>query len=352
MKKEIKIPSLGESIVEVKIGELFKKNGSFVTQDEEILEIETDKVNQALYAPATGTLTLHVKKEDLVKINEVIGFVEEQETQEPPSKAPPKEIKEIKTPIRVSIPDFLEEKEIIKEIPLTPSLDKRTKMPKIRQVISERLLEVSRNTAMLTTFNEIDLKKVIELRTLHQERFQKEHGVKLGYMSFFVKASLSALKAYPLIKSFIENDEIVTPFTSSIGIAVSTERGLIVPVLKNAETLSFAEIEQEIASFAKKAKEGGLQPKDLSGGCFTITNGGVFGSLFSTPILNPPQSAILGMHKIQERPVAIDSQVEIRPMMYVALSYDHRLIDGKEAVSFLVHIKKCLEDPTTFLLEL
>ncbi len=352
MKKELKIPSLGESIVEVQIGELFKVSGSYVTLDEEILEIETDKVNQALYAPLSGVLTLNVKTGDKIHVNEVIGFIEEKEAVvEKPLVQ--KEVQKVSSsPIKVSIPSFLEEEKKEEKPHFPTSSEKRVKMPKIRQVIASRLLEAKQTTAMLTTFNEIDLKKVIELRTQHQERFQKEYGVKLGFMSFFVKATLSALKAYPIIKSFIDNEEIVTPIATSIGIAVSTDKGLIVPVLKNAESLSFYQIEQEIALFAKKAKEGGLTPGDLSNGCFTITNGGVFGSLFSTPILNPPQSAILGMHKIQDRPVAINSQVEVRPMMYVALSYDHRLIDGKEAVSFLVHIKRCLEDPSIFLLEL
>lgn len=336
---------MGESITEAEIGTLFQKSGAFVTLDQEILEIETDKVNQALYAPATGILTLNVNTGDKAKIGQVIGFVEEKEG---PAAPTPK--KEGKAPIRVSIPTFLEEKEAVVEA--APAEEKRTKMPKIRQVIAERLVQSVQNSAMLTTFNEIDMKNVIALRSAHQERFQREHGVKLGFMSFFVKAVISALKSHPLVKSRLEGDEIVTPAASSIGIAVSTDKGLIVPVLKNADTLTFAEIETAIAAFAKKAREGGLSPDDLFGGCFTITNGGVFGSLLSTPILNPPQSAILGMHKILERPVAINGEVAIRPMMYVALSYDHRLIDGREAVTFLIHIKNCLEDPNVFLLEL
>ncbi len=225
-------------------------------------------------------------------------------------------------------------------------------MTKLRKVIAQRLMEAKNQTAMLTTFNEVDLLQVMEVRKREQENFQKKHGVKLGFMSFFVKASIQALMAYPDINAFIDNDEIVYCDYFDIGIAVSTEKGLMVPVLRDADKFSFSEIEQKLKKFAEDARKGSIAIDDIKGGTFTITNGGVYGSLLSTPIINPPQSGILGMHTIQERPVAIQGKIEIRPMMYLALSYDHRIVDGKEAISFLVHIKKNLEDPTRLLLDL
>jgi 2-oxoglutarate dehydrogenase E2 component (dihydrolipoamide succinyltransferase) len=228
----------------------------------------------------------------------------------------------------------------------------RQRMSSIRQRISERLVQSQQTTATLTTFNEADLSAILALRERYKDRFKEKHGIGLGFMSFFVKAAVEALKAYPLVNSRIEGNEIVTPLMHDIGVAVSTERGLMVPVLRDAGRLSFAEIEKRIAELALKARDGKIGVGDLQGGSFTITNGGIFGSLLSTPILNPPQSAILGMHTIQKRPVAVNDQVVIRPMMYLALSYDHRLIDGREAVLFLVRTKECVENPERLLLEI
>jgi 2-oxoglutarate dehydrogenase E2 component (dihydrolipoamide succinyltransferase) len=225
-------------------------------------------------------------------------------------------------------------------------------MSKLRKTIAERLVAVKNETAMLTTFNEIDMSAIMKIRAKEQESFQKKSGVKLGFMSFFIKATVAALKEFPIVGSMIEGDEIVTAAGCDIGVAVSTDRGLMVPVLRGCDAMSFAAIEKSLIDFAKKAREGTISIDDLRGGCFTITNGGTFGSLLSTPIINPPQSAILGMHNIVKRPIAVDEQVVIRPMMYVALSYDHRLIDGREAVLFLVHLKNYLEAPTRLLLDL
>jgi 2-oxoglutarate dehydrogenase E2 component (dihydrolipoamide succinyltransferase) len=240
---------------------------------------------------------------------------------------------------------------VIQQAPRGPRSETRARMSGIRQRIAARLVEAQHTAAILTTFNEADLSAVIALRAKYKESFQKKHGVGLGFMGFFVKAAIAALKAFPNVNSRIEGAEIVTPAYYDIGVAVSTDRGLMVPVLRDADQLTFAGIEQAIADYARKARENAIAVSDLQGGTFTITNGGIFGSLLSTPILNPPQSGILGMHKIQERPVALEGQVVIRPMMYLALSYDHRIIDGREAVSFLVKIKECLESPERLMLE-
>jgi 2-oxoglutarate dehydrogenase E2 component (dihydrolipoamide succinyltransferase) len=232
-----------------------------------------------------------------------------------------------------------------------PRGERRVPMTRLRARIAERLVQAQSTAAMLTTFNEVDLKAVNELRARYKDRFEKEHGARLGFMSFFVKASVEALKRFPLVNASIDGNDIVYHEFYDIGVAVSTERGLIVPVLRNADALGFGEIEKSVVSYANRAREGSITLEELTGGTFTITNGGVFGSLLSTPILNMPQSAILGMHKIQERPVVVDGQVVVRPMMYLALSYDHRLIDGKDAVQFLVAIKDALEDPARLLLQ-
>ncbi|HEY4831842.1 MAG TPA: 2-oxoglutarate dehydrogenase complex dihydrolipoyllysine-residue succinyltransferase [Waddliaceae bacterium] len=396
MKQEIKIPPMGESITEATVSTILKPTGSQVEADDEILELETDKVNQVLYAPQTGLITLNVNANDTVKIGQVIGYVEgdgkkgrqpekaeagketktkfskEQEgsqKEEAPSEQPsPWQVKEGAS-ARFTKEAFLEglstpsekpsealKKVTFKEVIPQPAIggtrrETRRKMSKIRKVIASRLVEAQQTTAMLTTFNEVDLSCVIELRGKYQEQFQKEHKIKLGFMSFFVKAAVSALAAYPELNSYIEGDEIVHREYYDIGIAVATDRGLIVPVVKGCDQLSFAEIESSIEVFARKAREGNLSVDDLQGGGFTITNGGIYGSLFSTPILNSPQSGILGMHKIEKRPIVVDEQIVIRPMMYLAMSYDHRIVDGKEAVSFLVHIKNCLEDPARLLLK-
>jgi 2-oxoglutarate dehydrogenase E2 component (dihydrolipoamide succinyltransferase) len=227
--------------------------------------------------------------------------------------------------------------------------EERTRMSRRRRTIAQRLLEATQSTAMLTTFNEIDMSAVMDIRKRHNEEFQKRHGIKLGFMSFFVKASISALRAFPQVNAEIAGEEVVFKHYYDIGMAVGSSEGLVVPVVRDADRLSFAEIEQRIKELVEKTEQGKLAVEDLRGGTFTITNGGVFGSLLSTPILNPPQVGILGLHKIEERPIALNGQVVIRPMMYVALSYDHRIVDGREAVQFLVHIKKVLEDPAWML---
>ncbi len=373
MKSEIKVPVMGESVSEATISVFLATPGSYVDSGQEILELETDKVNQVLYAPASGSLSLKVEVGSSVKVGDVIGFIDTDAKAEekPPEKKnvpvsqapPPAPLKIEGAGSRKNGDDFLkglEKKEQVTDLPKEApravlqegSHVTRKKMTGLRKTIAARLVEVKNKTAMLTTFNEIDMTSVMEIRSKEQEGFQKRHGVKLGFMSFFVKASVSALKAYPLINSFIDGDEIVTFGSYDIGVAVSTDKGLFVPVVKNCDELSFGAIEQTIGAHAKKAREGGISIDDLKGGSFTITNGGVFGSLLSTPILNPPQSAILGMHSIVKRPVVINDQVIIRPMMYVALSYDHRIVDGREAVLFLNHIKTSLEDPARMLLDL
>lgn len=369
MKHEIQIPRMGESITEATIGAIFKESG-FVKADEEILELETDKVNQAIYATASGNLTLNVKQGDVVKIGETIGFIDSDgKLQAAPKTATPasrtnkdsflSEIKEVPKQQAPAAPEVPKQQapaaplEVLKE-PVSfqsPRTEKRQKIPKIRKVIAERLIAAQSEAAMLTTFNEVDLTQVIILKERYKEIFQKDYGVKLGYMPFFVKAAVAALEEYPNVNAYMEADELVFRNYYDISIAVSTEKGLVVPVIRDCNILSFAEIEKNLENLSSKARSGTISVDELKGGSFTITNGGVFGSLLSTPILNPPQTAILGMHKIQKRAVVINDQVMIRPMMYLALTYDHRVIDGREAVSFLVHVKSCLEDPSRILLE-
>ncbi len=383
MKVDITIPSLGESVTEAVIGNVLKPSGSYVKADEEILELETEKVNQVLYAPNAGQLNLTVKQGDTVKIGQVIGSVETDakapaaapgappsQPQSPPptpkeAPPPPPPKKEEGPSARKMAAEFVAEiKEGPKpsappppsEIPRPVSVPEgkftRKRMSSLRKVIAQRLVEAKNTTAMLTTFNEIDMSKVMEIRAKEKDNFQKTYGVKLGFMSFFVKAVVAALKAYPQVNAFIDGEDMVLLHTYDIGIAVSTEKGLMVPVLRGCEELSFGGVEKAIDGYAKKARSGTVSLDDLKGGSFTITNGGTFGSLLSTPILNPPQSAILGMHSIVKRPVVVNDEIVIRPMMYVALSYDHRIIDGREAVLFLVHIKQSLEDPARLLLDL
>lgn len=395
MRHEITVPRMGESISEATIGQTLKPSGSSVKAEEEILELETDKVNQVLYAPAAGVLTLTVKPGEVVKIGQVIGFVEAsapasgstptpkstpkpEQSAKPPEPTPaapsPSRVRETKEQYLadlakpVQVQPTAPPMEAKAEVPPTPSApaaqpvqptaphvedrETRRKMSRVRRVIAERLVEVQRTTAMLTTFNEVDMSQVIELRSRYKEAFTKRYGAKLGFMPFFVAAVVSALKVYPDLNSYIDGEDIVHREYYDLGIAVGTDKGLFVPVVKECDRLTFGQIEQAIALLAKKARDGTLQVDDLTGGGFTITNGGVYGSLLSTPILNPPQSGILGMHAIQERPVAMDSCVVIRPMMYLALSYDHRIVDGKQAVGFLMHIKECLEDPSRLLIEI
>ena len=381
MKVEIKIPAMGESVTEAIISRLIKASGSFVKRDEEVVEVETDKVNQVLYAPQAGQISWSVQVGDKVKIGQVIGFVET-DAKAPaeagkPAEAPqatPKAAPQPPAP-PAALPPAQEgpsarkmAADVIAEMqappPVTtkapsptpatasPQAGERKRMSSLRKTIAQRLVEVKNSTAMLTTFNEADMSAIMEIRAKEKENFQEKYGVKLGFMSFFVKATVSALKAFPQVRMYIEGDDLVTFSSYDIGVAVSTDKGLMVPVVRGCDTASFGDIEKQIEQYAKKARQGGITVDDLRGGCFTITNGGTFGSLLSTPILNPPQSAILGMHAIQKRAVAINDQVVIRPMMYLALSYDHRVIDGREAVQFLVHMKENLEDPTRLLLDL
>ncbi len=374
MGVQIKIPSMGESVVEATIGTILKPSGSIVKMDEEILELETDKVNQVLYAPAAGAMTLTVKSGDVVKVGQVIGSVDpagaagappekpKQAAAPSPVPAPakPKETRPSSLPaVRIQIEESLAVSPPSLKLEAAPSPLKqavegqtRKKMTKLRRTIAERLVQVKNQTAMLTTFNEVDMSAVMQVREKEQENFQKLHGVKLGFMSFFVKACVAALQKYPDINARIEGDEIVYPGGYDIGVAVGTEKGLMVPVIRNADQLTYAEIEKQLKQFAEKARGGTISIEDLQGGTFTITNGGVYGSLLSTPILNPPQSGILGMHNIVKRPVVVNDAIVIRPMMYIALSYDHRIVDGKESIGFLVHLKNSLEEPARLLLDL
>lgn len=374
MKQQIVVPRMGESISEAKIAAIFVKNGAFVKADEELLELETDKVNQVIYAPAQGVVQWKVSEGDMLSVGQEIGFIEtdsneskeenKAEVKEAPKKvevvaavvpvpqsiAPRKGkesfIKELEAKVPHAAPAPVSQKEVIMG-------DRETRRPltKIRKVIAERLVQAQHQAAMLTTFNEVDLTQVILLRERYKELFLKEYDVKLGYMPFFIKASVSALREFPIVNAYIDGEDLVYRNYFDLSVAISSEKGLLVPVIRNCDRLSFAEIEKAIDNYSKQANSGTIRIEDLTGGGFTITNGGVFGSLLSTPILNPPQTAILGMHKIVKRPVAINDQVVIRPMMYLALTYDHRVLDGREAVSFLVHIKQCLEDPARLLME-
>lgn len=382
MKSEIKIPAMGESISTVIIGQILAPNNTIVEVDAEILELETDKVNQVLYAPQRGKITLTVNTGDQANIGDVIGFIESTaEAAAPPTASvppPPPPKPSVPAPsdkqalpsiedgstLRKTKENFLEElaQPSAPAAPkLTPKastsssssrLETRQPMSKIRKVIANRMVEAQRSTAMLTTFNEVDMSAVMEMREKYKENFTKKYSVKLGFMSFFVKAVSAALKVYPIFNSYLDGEDIVHREYYDIGIAVGTDKGVIVPVVRECDQLTFSGVELSIENYAKKAREGKLKPDDLQGAGFTITNGGTYGSLLSTPILTPPQCGILGMHKIEKRPVVINDQIVIRPMMYLALSYDHRLADGKEAVSFLVYIKNMLEDPSRLLLEI
>ncbi len=373
MEIDIKVPSFGESVTEAVVVKILKNSGSWVEKDEEIIELETDKINAAVVAPDSGLLNLQVGLEASVKIGDKIGFIEtsHEKPKEEKIVASQEEVKprpKQSAPSHSSHPIHLTKEAYVAGLsqpfqealvapplssPENNSIEKgeRKKLSPLRKTIAKRLVEVKNQTAMLTTFNEADLAQIIQIRQKQQEDFTKKYGVKLGFMSFFIKACVSALKAFPEVNAYLEGDEIVTFQSTNLSVAVSTDKGLMVPVIRNADQMSFGEIEQSLANLSKKGREGKLSIQDLQGGTFTITNGGVFGSLISTPILNPPQSAILGMHAIQKRAVVVEDQIVIRPMMYLALSYDHRLIDGKEAVGFLVHIKQAIEDPNRLLLD-
>lgn len=378
MKLEIKAPELSESVTTGTLLSWRRQLGDKVLRDETLIDIETDKVILEVAAPADGVLIEQRHAEgDTVNAGEVLAVIETEgaaivepappakqtekaheaapaiapaaKPEPAPAVAQPGPPKSETRPVK-PVPDSGPHR---KKLPVAEKAgsERRVPMSRLRQRIAERLVAAQHTAAILTTFNEVNMQPVNELRQRFKADFETRHGIKLGYMSFFVRAVCDALKQFPVLNASIDGEDIVHHEYMDIGIAVSTPRGLVVPVLRNAERLSFAEIEQGIADFAARAQTGALSIDELSGGTFSITNGGVFGSLLSTPILNPPQSGILGMHKIQERPVAENGQVVIRPMMYLALSYDHRLIDGKDAVQFLVAVKAALETPERLLLE-
>jgi 2-oxoglutarate dehydrogenase E2 component (dihydrolipoamide succinyltransferase) len=384
MTVEVKVPMLPESIADATIAAWHKKAGDAVARDENLMDLETDKVMLEVPSPIDGILKEIVKKTgDTVTANEVVAILEAgtKPVATTPSKNEPVQAVPLPTAAAASPTlspavrrvvaehdiDMSQVKgtgkggRITKEnavaalqIPTstTERPEKRVPMTRMRASIAERLLEVAQTTAMLTTFNEINLQAVIELRNKYKEKFEKTHNARLGFMSFFVKAAVEALKRFPAVNASIDGQDIVYHGYFDIGVAVSTDRGLVVPVLRNADQMSMADMESQIVEYANKARAGKLSLEEMQGGTFTITNGGVFGSLLSTPILNSPQSAILGMHKIDQRPVVENGEIVIRPMMYVAMSYDHRIIDGKDSVTFLVAIKDLLEDPARLLLEI
>ena len=347
---DVIVPVLGESVVEATVSKWIKKKGEYVEVDDPIVELETDKVTLEVPASITGILENTVVSEgDTVEVGALLGTIiagEKQDKKEEVSE-------------EVEVKDVEKEKPITNKLEVKSnnqvtensrnednvSLEERIPMSRLRQAIARRLKEAQNTAAMLTTYNEVDMSALMAMRKNYQESFEKKNGVRLGYMSFFVKASIDALSEFPAVNAEIDGNDIIYKNYYNIGVAVGTSQGLVVPVLKNADKMSFGETEATIAEFGKRAKEGNLAMSDMAGGTFTISNGGVYGSLMSSPILNPPQSGILGMHKIQKRPVAIGDNIEIRPMMYLALSYDHRIIDGREAVSFLVRIKEIIEDP-------
>ena len=398
MTIEVKAPTLPESVPDGTIASWHKNAGEAVARDELLVEIETDKVVIEVVSPADGLLKEIFKQTgDTVTSNEAIGRIEPAAKAEQPGSAEPAasagqaELPVAKTGAagpaarrlmeennlnpedisgsgkggRITRQDVLDQLATAGDsddgahppVSTLQSMDSRREervpMSRLRARVAQRLLEATNTTAMLTTFNEINMAPVMEIRKRHQQRFQETHdGVRLGYMSFFTRASIEALKRFPAVNASLDGNDIVYHGYQDIGVAVSSPRGLVVPVLRDADNMGFARIEKEILEFGEKARAGKLAIEDLAGGTFTISNGGIFGSLLSTPILNPPQTAILGMHKIQERPVVVDGEIKILPMMYLALSYDHRLIDGKEAVQFLVTVKELLEDPTRLVLEI
>jgi len=368
MNIEVKIPSAGESITSGVLSIWHKKNGERVSRDELLFTLETDKVSQEVMAADSGILHTKVAEGEEVKIGQVVAEIEPVAAAAPAAPSAPAQTPapvEAKAPAPVAEPPKASAP--VATPPPAPkapaaapaqtaspasndSRSTRKKLSPLRRKIATQLVSAQQTAAILTTFNECDMSAIMALRKELQEDFSKKHGLKLGFMSFSIKAVVDALQAIPSINSRIDGDDLVMNNAYDIGVAVGTERGLIVPVLKDCEKLSFAEIEASLAAFATKAREGRISLEDLSGGVFTISNGGVYGSLLSTPILNPPQSGILGMHKIQERAVVVNGQIVARPMMYLALSYDHRVVDGKEAVTFLIRVKDCLENPARLLL--
>ena len=413
MATEVKVPTLGESVTEATVGQWLKKPGDAVKADEPIVSLETDKVAVDVPAPAAGTLGDIIAKEgDTVEVGALLGYVNEgAATAAAPAASPAPAAKaEAATPAPAASAPVEEDeggnltlspavRRLVLEHGLDPSKIKgtgkdgrltkddvlaagaagtaraaaaspaaapaaagpaagpsraqeRVKMTRLRQTVAKRLKEAQNNAALLTTYNDVDMTNVIEARAKYKDLFEKKHGVRLGFMGFFTKAVCMALRDIPGVNAQIEGDEIVYNDFADISVAVSAPNGLVVPVIRNAESLSVADIEKTIGNFGKKAKEGTLTMEDMKGGTFTISNGGVFGSLLSSPIINPPQSAVLGLHRIEDRPVVRNGEIVIRPMMYLALSYDHRLIDGREAVTFLVAVKNAIEDPTRLLIDL
>ncbi len=411
MATEIRVPTLGESVTEATIGKWFKKPGDAIKADEPLVELETDKVTLEVNAPAAGVLGEIVAKEgETVGVAALLGMITaggaaaaaapaaapKSEAAKPAAPAPapapaaaaaakaadsgpavarlaaesgvnPASVPATGKDGRVTKGDMLAaiaNPPVAAAVAPAPiavrapvavddaSREERVKMTKLRQTIARRLKEAQSNAAMLTTFNEVDMTNVMALRNQYKDLFEKKHGVKLGFMGFFVKACVQALKELPAVNGEIDGTDIIYKNYYHIGVAVGTEKGLVVPVVREADTLGIAGVEKTIADFGKRARDGALKIEEMQGGTFTISNGGVYGSLMSTPILNAPQSAILGMHKIQERPMVVGGQIVIRPMMYLALSYDHRIIDGKEAVTFLVRVKESLEDPARLVMDL
>jgi 2-oxoglutarate dehydrogenase E2 component (dihydrolipoamide succinyltransferase) len=406
MATEIKVPSLGESITEATVAKWLKHPGEAVAADEPIAELETDKVTLEVPAPASGTLAEILAEEGAnVPVGAVLGRITDGLAGTLTQPVPTEQLRGLKphdapgSPLsRIAgegtAPAALERsgpavRKLIEEagldatrvagtgpggriskadviaarapvpappsptpIPVVGEREVRVRMSRVRRRIAERLKAAQNTAAMLTTFNEIDMSATIALRERYRDAFEKKHGVRLGFMSIFVKAAIVALKELPGVNAEIDGDDVVYKNHYDIGVAVGSEQGLVVPVVRDADQMSFADIEKTIAEYGRKARDGKLTIEELSGGTFTISNGGIYGSLMSTPILNPPQSGILGMHKIERRPVVLGDKVEIRPMMYVALSYDHRIVDGREAVTFLVRIKECVEDPSRIILDM
>ncbi len=349
MSAEIKVPAVGESISSGIISLWHKSDGAYVRAGEPLFTLDTDKVSTEVAAPSAGLVRIKVPADTEVKIGEVVGLIEEAPE---PAAAPEAVAAPSPAPVVSTAPPAPVTPVPAAPVELEPQERRvtRKKLSPLRKKISTQLVAAQRNAAILTTFNECDMSAVMKLRSDIQESFQAKYGIKLGFMSFFIKAVVDALKSEPQINSRLDGDELVQNHFYDIGVAVGTERGLIVPVIRDADRKTFPELEQDLAYYAKKARDGAITVEDLQGGVFTISNGGVYGSLLSTPILNPPQSGILGMHKIQERPVALDGKVVIRPMMYLALSYDHRVVDGKEAVTFLIRVKESIENPVRLFL--
>ncbi len=397
MATEIRVPTLGESVAEATIGRWLKSASDAVAVDEPLVELETDKVSVEVPSPVAGVLAaIDAKEGDTVEVGALLGTINEgaaaapSAKKEEPAKSAPAEAKSDSSssemPPAPSAQKMMTEKgidagsvdgsgkrgQILKEdvmkagsapkaapvaarapAPVDDSVrEERVKMTRLRQTIARRLKDAQETAAMLTTFNEVDMTAVMEMRKKYKELFEKKHGVKLGFMGFFTKAVCHALKEIPAVNAEIDGTDIIYKNFAHIGVAVGTPKGLVVPVVRDADQMGIADVEKEIGRLGLAARDGQLSMADMQGGTFTISNGGVYGSLMSTPILNAPQSGILGMHKIQDRPVAIDGQVVIRPMMYLALSYDHRIVDGKEAVTFLVRVKESLEDPERLVLDL